>query len=1442
MSGERIDYTIERQRHERFVGRAAVLARLDQLLVTDATDRWVLVTGGPGMGKSAILAAWLRLRQAAGAVVPHHFIRRGEYDWDDPAKLVSSLVAQLEERFPDQREPEVDAQQHPAARLVVLLARISARELVHGSERLVVMIDGLDEYDPPSDSRLGDPLAAFLPHALPRGVRILCASRPRHPHVAMLEARDGDLARIDLDDPDLAADNEATVRAFWSAAAPSLLLGARVLEEAIASAAGNLQHAVMLRKHLDGLPVTHRRIEGIPSGLAALLAKLWERIATDSISVHGLGILCAAREALTLDEIGLVAGWAGGAERQAFLRGARELLLATRRPDGQPEYRLHHEAIHAHIASTIGAVALRRHHAALAQHLAAWPAPADAMTRRYALRHALTHRAEAWDWVEVWRLAADMGFLEAKCHELGVHDAEADVARAAERCNASGDERFGHYLDDLTWALGRESHWLRTAPEGAAALVWNRLRRSGWSPAHLDARLRIPAEATFLRVRHRAMRESPALVRDLVGHVAEVTACAVMADGRRVISSSNDGTLMIWDLDSGRVLETIRGHASGILALRVTGDDRYVISLSKTRILRVCKIKDGRLLGTITGAVAFAVTADDRYLFSSSRDGTLRIRDLGTGQVLATYKDDDATMATFAIAPDGRRLVSVFNSGELAFHNETLTIRCLDDEDPIAVGGREREVCDPAEHTLEPAETVIEDNVYISELDSSRLSSSACAMTSDGQRLVSVLWDSWGRLVVRIWGLDAKRVLATFRGYNNNLTTCAIAPDGRRVIFASGDHTLKVWDLDRRRVLAILEGHAGEVTACAVTPDGRRVVSASRDRTLKVWDLDRGSPWQTAKNPANDGHDRKVADRVAVYEVTRDGRRAISVSYDWTLRIWNLDSGHVIATCRGHLAPVTTCAVTPDGRRGISTSIDETLKIWDLYSADSTPVLTRWTGLVTVCTVTHDSRRVVCASHEVLTCWDLDSGRALAEFTGHSDKVTACAITPDDKHVVSASRDATLKVWELVSGRVLATLVGHSAAVTACTVTPDGRRLVSASEDHTLRVWDLVSGRVLATLPGHLAGVTTYAVLPDSRRVIAASGDRAPRVWDLVRGRVLATLEGHAGSTKACAATPDGHRVISASDDRTLKIWDLDTYACLATHRGDAAYTTVTATATAVIAGDNAGTLWVLDWPRPSRGTSPRPTGHGDDGDPRTSISGTETSSPTAPRKKHTILFLAADPLGSDRLALDREARAIQVELERSGHRDRFEFVTRWAAEPLDLLRELRKLRPTVVHYSGHGQDLGGGLGHGTQHVGAQRVVATPGVHSNRQPGGLFFHGADGHAQLVSAAAIADTFGAAGSSVRLVVLNACYSEAQAAALLAHVDCVVGMDGSILDDAARSFAIGFYGGLGERESVAAAYRQGCAAIGLDGLLDGDRPQLKVRDGVNADRLVLAEDPR
>jgi WD40 repeat protein len=142
--------------------------------------------------------------------------------------------------------------------------------------------------------------------------------------------------------------------------------------------------------------------------------------------------------------------------------------------------------------------------------------------------------------------------------------------------------------------------------------------------------------------------------------------------------------------------------------------------------------------------------------------------------------------------------------------------------------------------------------------------------------------------------------------------------------------------------------------------------------------------------------------------------------------------------------------------------------------------------------------------------------------------------------------------------------------------------VVSASNDKTLKVWDLESERTLATLEGHADWVRACAVTPDGGRVVSASNDKTLKVWDLESGRSLATLEGHASKVNACAVTPDGRRVVSASDDKTLKIWDLESGACLVTHRANTPYAAVTATATTIIAGDAAGSLWFLDWPSPN--------------------------------------------------------------------------------------------------------------------------------------------------------------------------------------------------------------------------------------------------------------------
>ena len=200
---------------------------------------------------------------------------------------------------------------------------------------------------------------------------------------------------------------------------------------------------------------------------------------------------------------------------------------------------------------------------------------------------------------------------------------------------------------------------------------------------------------------------------------------------------------------------------------------------------------------------------------------------------------------------------------------------------------------------------------------------------------------------------------------------------------------------------------------------------------------------------------------------------------------------------------------------------------------------------------------------------------------------------------------------------------------------------------------------------------------------------------------------------------------------------------------------------------------------------------------------------------KVKVLFFAADPLSATRdgrvprLLLDEDVRQIREKVRAAEHRDALEFDVRWAARTDDLLQALNETRPQVVHFSGHGGS-----------------------------DGLVLVGADGRgAHCVEAEALAQLFQVFRGDIRVAVLNACFSLPQARAIADAVGCAIGTRGEISDAAAITFGASFYRAIAFGQSVRAAYDQARTALALEHFEDRECPQLVVREGVDAGRLVL-----
>jgi WD40 repeat protein len=596
---------------------------------------------------------------------------------------------------------------------------------------------------------------------------------------------------------------------------------------------------------------------------------------------------------------------------------------------------------------------------------------------------------------------------------IKLHDLQLDYVRA---CYPHRET-----LPFIHGAVRLSAHIVQRDPWQFGSQVNGRLLLYRGRPG-MDAFLKDLAAGTakpWLRALHPALDPpGTALLRTLAGHTWSVNGVAVTADGKRAVSASNDKTLKVWDLESGRELRTLVGHSDYVTGVALTADGRLAVSASRDETLKMWDVESGRELRTLEGHSGFvngvALTADGKRAVSGSYDETLKVWDLESGRELRTLAGHSASVNGVAVTADGKRAVSA--SGDK-------TLKVWDVE-----SGRE-----------------------LRTLEGHGDSVNGVALTADGRRAVSAADDK----TLKVWNLESGREMRSLEGHSDSVTGVAVTADGQRAVSASRDHTLKVWDVESGRVLRTLEGHSDSVNCVAVTADGRRAVSASWDKTLKVWDLE-----SRRDLPTLEGH----ADFVNGVVITGDGRRAVSGSYDGTLKVWDLESGRELRTLAGHSSAVAGVALTADGRRAVSASYDKTLKLWDVESGRELRTLEGHSSAVADVALTADGKRAVSASWDkTLKVWDVESGREVRTLAGHSSAVAGVALTADGKRAVSASYDETLKVWDLESGRELRTLEGHSSRVNSVALTADGQRAVSASYDNTLKVWDLKNGTCVAT-------------------------------------------------------------------------------------------------------------------------------------------------------------------------------------------------------------------------------------------------------------------------------------------------------------------------------------------------------------------------------------------
>jgi WD40 repeat protein/MinD-like ATPase involved in chromosome partitioning or flagellar assembly len=655
---------------------------------------------------------------------------------------------------------------------------------------------------------------------------------------------------------------------------------------------------------------------------------------------------------------------------------------------------------------------------------------------------------------------------------------------------------------DLRQVTARHSQWisalfqhsnLGNADFSATDLRAARMAESSGPVAFTDSNLLGMTAPGAAFDRHPNPRNHFCWPRLLIGHTQGTTCAAFSSDGTRIVSTSDDKTLRIWDAASGKILTTLEGHQDAVLSAAFSPDGTRIVSASDDSTLRIWDAAFGKQIATLDGhqgaVLSAAFSPDGARIVSASADKTLRIWDAASGKTLATLDGHQEAVWSAAFSPDSARIVSSSDDKALriwdAASGESLT------------------------------------------LDGHKGPVRSAAFSPDGARIVSASADK----TLRVWDAASGKTLAILEGHQGEVSGTAFSPDGARIVSSSDDKTLRIWDAASGESLT-LDGHKGPARSAAFSPDGARIVSASADRALRIWDAASGKTIVVL-----DGHQSAVL-RAAF---SPDGAHIVSASTDNALRIWDATSGKQLATLDGHQGAVLSAAFSPDGARIVSASADNTLRVWDAASGKTLATLDGHQGIVLSAAFSPDGTRIVSASlDKTLRIWDATSGKTITSLDGNQGMLLSAAFSPDGARIVFAGTDKTLGIWDAASGKTTASLEGHQGIVWSIAFSPDGSRIVSASDDNTLRIWDAASGKTLATLDGHQGWVLSAAFSSDGTRIVSASADNTLRIWDAASGITLAALDGHQDWVRSATFSPNGTRIVSASTDNTLRIWDAE--------------------------------------------------------------------------------------------------------------------------------------------------------------------------------------------------------------------------------------------------------------------------------------------------------------
>ena len=539
----------------------------------------------------------------------------------------------------------------------------------------------------------------------------------------------------------------------------------------------------------------------------------------------------------------------------------------------------------------------------------------------------------------------------------------------------------------------------------------------------------------------------------LQGHELVATDVEFSPDGQMLASSSGDKTIRLWDVASGETVRVLEGHIGYVMKIDFNHDGTKLASSAAdetpTGAGDDAEDRKVRIWDVASGETALVIDPDSGYVrdvefspdgrrvalgaWDGGNGGTARIYDVALGTELGILFAHRETISDIEFSPDGRELVTASRDS---------TIKFWDVEKAVEL----RSYRNFGDWVYDIEYTADGEYMMVG------LGNVANNLIPDGG-------DSPSESAAYLWDLQNRTQIKPFLGHESWTWTADISPDGALAASGSGplsspegtDTSVRIWDIASGAEIHKLDGHTNTVDSVRFIMDGRHLLSAAWDGTIRRWDVNTGVQLQV--------YGEQDGARVYMIDLMPNGEQFIAALGNGMLEMWDIESGEVIRTYSGHAGEVAGVHISPDGKQMVSAGSwgsGNEIRLWDIESGEEIRQFVGHTGPVNYAHFAPNMEFIISTSwDDTVRMWDIESGEEIRQFVGHTGNTFGIDITQDSGLLLTTSSDTTVRMWDIATGEEMNRFDQHSDWIQEVWFSPDETFAISAGQDYALRQWQI---------------------------------------------------------------------------------------------------------------------------------------------------------------------------------------------------------------------------------------------------------------------------------------------------------------------------------------------------------------------------------------------------